>query len=309
MKGTRSQVDCGPVARPTTERRMALVKPRRLLSITLLAVLGGGVAVFPALAGSETTPAIEAVNSSGYYGEQHHHWSPPQVTVNAGGVVSISNPSEVNHGVEWVGGPEKPACSGIPVGTSPASSGAKWSGTCTLSKPGTYTFYCTVHGPEMTGTITVNANGTTTTTMSTAQSPPPGAAAPTSPGEASPTTSSGSPSAVGAAAVVKLAAGQHGSSVHGAVEVSQAGAGGRLEVDLLARGASLAKVGRASRVRVGRFVRSSLTAGVVPFAVPLTAKARSALLRHRRLELTVQVLLTPAHGSAVVISRSVVLHA
>jgi hypothetical protein len=95
--------------------------------------------------------------------------------------------------------------------------------------------------------------------------------------------------------------------VHGAVEVAQAG--GRLEVDLLAGNASLAKAKHPSRVRVGRVIRSSLQAGAVSFAVPLTAKAKSALRRHRRLALTVQIVLTPVHGAALTITRSVVLHA
>jgi Copper binding proteins, plastocyanin/azurin family len=108
---------------------------------------------------------------------------------------------------------------------------------------------------------------------------------------------------------VKLAAGQHGSSVLGIIEVSQAGVGGRLEVDLLARSASLAKVKHSSKVSVGRFLRSSLKAGPVSFAVPLTVKAKSALRRHRRLALTVQIVLTPIHGGAATVMKSVVLHA
>ncbi len=48
----------------------------------------------------------------------------------------------------------------MPVGTTPAASGTKWSGACTFTQAGTYTFFCTVHGSEMTGTITVNTGGT-----------------------------------------------------------------------------------------------------------------------------------------------------
>jgi hypothetical protein len=102
---------------------------------------------------------------------------------------------------------------------------------------------------------------------------------------------------------------QHGSSVRGSVQISKAGVGGRLEVDLLAKSASLAKVKRSTQVRVGRLVRSSLYAGNVSFAVPLTAKAKGALKRHRRLALTVKIVLTPLHGAPVSTTRSVVLHA
>src|SRR5271166_1990825 len=145
------------------ERRVEKVILRRHLVTALVAVLGAAVVVLPAVAGSETSPMIEAVTfGGGYYGESHA-WSPAQATVPAGGVVTLSNHTAVEHGVRWVGGPETPSCSGdIPVGTTSATRGANWSGTCTFAKPGVYTFYCTVHGSEMTGTITVNASGTTT---------------------------------------------------------------------------------------------------------------------------------------------------
>jgi hypothetical protein len=107
---------------------------------------------------------------------------------------------------------------------------------------------------------------------------------------------------------VKLRASQRGKSVHGSVQVSQAGAGGRLEVGLSAGSASVARARRPAQVRVGRLVRSVLHAGTVSFAVPLSAKAKGALERHRRLPLTVKVILVPVHGSAVGITRSVLLH-
>jgi len=58
---------------------------------------------------------------------------------------------------------------------------------------------------------------------------------------------------------------------------------------------------------VGRLVRASLHAGKVSFAVPLSAKAKHALERHRRLALTVAIVLTPAQGSTVTVTRSVVV--
>jgi hypothetical protein len=91
--------------------------------------------------------------------------------------------------------------------------------------------------------------------------------------------------------------------------VSQAGAGGRLEVGLFAAGASLAKAGNPTQARVGRLARSSLQAGSVSFSVPLGAKGKAALRRHRRLALTVKVTLTPLHGVAVTVTRGVVIHA
>jgi hypothetical protein len=106
---------------------------------------------------------------------------------------------------------------------------------------------------------------------------------------------------------VKLAPTHHSSSVHGTIDISQTAAGGKLEVTLLATAASLAKAGHSSKVRVGRLLRSSLQAGPVSFAVPLAAKARSALRAHKRLALTVQIVITPDHGAAVTVRRSIVL--
>jgi plastocyanin len=288
-----------------------IVMLRRYLLVVLTATLGAWVVLLPAVAGSETAPAIEAVNSTGIYAEQTHRWSPSQATVSAGGVVTISNPTAVEHGVEWVGGPETPSCSaGVPVGTSPLARGANWSGTCTFAKAGVYRFYCTVHGPEMTGTVTVNANGTTTVSepaMPGVSSP---ATTPVASGEPSPAgtpSTPGSPLAGSARAALRLAGAQHGRSVHGSLAVSQAGAGGRLEVDLLAASSALNRSSRATQVKVGRLVHPSVRAGNVAFAVALDTTARHALRRRGHLSLTVMIVLTPGHGSAVTITRRVLL--
>src|SRR5438128_12422476 len=117
----------------------------------LAGLLGAAVAVLPAIAASETA-TISAVNYE-YLKYTRHYWSPEQASVAPGGSVTIRNETSVAHGVEWREGPEKPSCSaGVPVGTSEAASAANWSGTCTFSTPGTYTFWCTVHHGEMRGT-------------------------------------------------------------------------------------------------------------------------------------------------------------
>lgn len=106
---------------------------------------------------------------------------------------------------------------------------------------------------------------------------------------------------------VKLASTQHSPAVHGTVDISGVGAGGRLEVTLLTTTASLAKAGHSSKVRIGRFLRSSLQAGVVSFTVPLTAKAKVALRRHKHLALSVRIVLTPLAGAPETVSRNIVL--
>ena len=76
-------------------------RKRRLLVFVLAALAGAAVVVMPALAGTEGTPAVEAFNGSGPYGEQSHEWRPPSVTIAPGGAITISNPTNVAHGVEW----------------------------------------------------------------------------------------------------------------------------------------------------------------------------------------------------------------
>lgn len=269
---------------------------RGWIYLPLVALLGAAVAVLPAIASSETSPTVEATNGNGPYGEPHA-WSPSQVSVIAGAVVTFSNPTAVEHGVEWVSGPTKPTCSsGVPVGTTAASARPKWSGTCNFEQPGTYVFYCTVHGPEMTGTVVVSSTGTTTvttTTGTTTNTPPP---------------SEESPLVGSAAQAVKIAKSQRGGSVHGSIDLSPGAVGSRLQVDLFARSTALTGAKRNVRVRVGHLLRSSVSAGRFTFSVPLNATARRALKRRRRLAVSVEVLLAPVTGKALSISRTVVEH-
>ena len=147
-----------------------------------------------------------------------------------------------------------------------------------------------------------------TTTTST---PPPilsGGTTPPAPSfPASPGTTSGSPLAGSASTAIKVTGAQHGSSVHGSLDIAPAGAGARLEVDLLAASAALARKQHAKQVRIGRFLRASLAAGKLSFAVSLNAQAKRALHRHHRLPVIVQITITPLHGSPLTTTRSVSL--
>jgi plastocyanin len=271
---------------------------RRYLPLAVL--LGAAAAVLPAIAASETTPAISAHDEPGPYGYGVHSWVPSAATIGSGAAVSFANPSsEVPHGLKFTGGPATPSCAGIPAAASTETGAIAWHGECTFTTPGTYTFVCTVHPSEMKGTVTVNANGTTTT-MTTTTPPSPTTTTPTTPVE----PSSGGP-LVGSPTIRPS---QHGATVKGSVEISSSGAGDRLEVDVFAKGASLARVMHSGRVRVGRLVRSSAPAGKVSFTVHLNATARRALARHRRLALTVKVTLAPSHGGPTTLTRSVVQH-
>jgi plastocyanin len=273
---------------------------RRYLSAA--ALLGLAVAVLPAVASSEEAgQPVDAVNEgSEIY--PTHRWSPAQTVVTAAGVVTFRNSTDVAHGVEWRSA-IKPVCEEgpgkVPVGTNETVASTKWSGKCTFSQPGTYEFWCTVHRSAMSGTITVNASGTTTTTTTTTTTPT--TTNPTAPGAAP----SSSP-LVGGPSVRFI---QHGTSVKGSLEISPAGAGDRLEIDVFTKSASLAKTKRSTPVRVGRFVRGSVSAGRMPFVVKLNGKARSALKRRHRLALSVKITLTPVYGEPFAVTRGVLEHA
>jgi plastocyanin len=293
------------------------VRLRKLFLFCVAALLGVAIVVLPALAASEADPTVNAVAESGGYALPPH-WSPKEVAVVPAGTVTFTNSSAtVPHGIIWVGA--APTCApSVPVGKENFK--PNWSGSCTFAQSGEYKYYCSYHGPAMSGAVFVDASGTIPSpsspgqaTSPTVTTSPPGSTTP------SPTTgqsltvaptapnASGSPLADSAARALKLVAGQRGKSVRGSLELSQAAVGGRLEVRLLAKIASLAGAGHATQTTVGRLARSSLAAGSVAFAVPLNAKARRALSAHRRLALTVKLLLAPLNGPAVRITRGVVL--
>jgi plastocyanin len=112
---------------------------------------------------------------------------------------------------------------------------------------------------------------------------------------------------VGGSHALTLAASQHSATVHGSIDVSPAGAGGRLEVAVFAPGASLAAARHPAGVRVGRLLRSAVRAGVVSFVVPLSTRVRATLRHRRRLTLSVLVVFTATSGSSSTVTKSVVL--
>jgi hypothetical protein len=282
----------------------------------LAALIGGAaVAVLPALAAAPSEAKLE-VNEN-CVEPDWPCWATPgsgsmpqpasKVTIAAGGEVVFTDHASTAAAVVWLG--SAPACSGVPT-----SAMTGWEGKCKFEQPGAYKFESSTLFKEDGLDYTkyeVVVEGAATGTTPTTTSPPGGGGTTTSP--PSPAGGSGSGAApasplVGSASeAVKLARAQHGSSVRGSLEISQAGVGGRLEVDLLASGASLAKAGHSSQVRVGRLVRSSLYAGTTSFTVPLGAKGKAALRRHRRLALTVKITLTPQHGAAVTVTHRVLL--
>jgi plastocyanin len=287
------------------------VRLRRRFTLLLIALLGVAVVVLPAAAGSETTPTVKTEDGNVYV--EVHRWSPEQTSIAPAGMVTFVNGSAtIPHGIIWTSS-VAPVCeASVPVGSGNFKT--SWSGSCSFAQAGEYAFYCSYHGPSMHGTVIVSAGGTTTTTTTPPPLPGGGTAggnptSPVEPGSQSVSAVPSSPLTGSALQAVKLASVQRGASVRGSVKVSAAGSGARLEVDLLAKGASLAVGGRAAQVRAGRLVRASVQAGTVSFTVALSAKARRALRAHRRLALAVRISLSPTHGSAVRIGRSVLLRA
>ena len=195
---------------------------------------------------------------------------------------------------------------------SPTPPASPWEGKCKFERPGTYKFESStlfkeggLNYTEYEIVVEAASTGTTPTTMGTTTT-----TTPTSP-SSGPTTGGGpgsaSPSEPGLK-LLKLPSSQHGSAVHGSIEVSQADAGGRLEIGLFADGASQAGPSHSAPVRVGRAVRSSVRAGSVSFSVPLTVKGKASLRRRHHLALTVKISLTPVHGAVVRASRVVLMH-
>jgi plastocyanin len=157
------------------ERRIEIVRLRNLL---VVGALGFVAAALPAMASSETTATISAkANGTGPYPEPYS-WSPSQATIAQGASVTFSTGStSAPHGIVWTSS-IKPTCdSSVPVGET--NYREHWSGSCTFTQPGTYTFHCSVHTTEMIGSITVTAAGTTTTSTTTTPPPTPTTTTPT----------------------------------------------------------------------------------------------------------------------------------
>jgi hypothetical protein len=269
-----------------------------------------------------------------------------RVTITAGGEVMFTDDASTAANIAWTG-TAPTCSPGVPVSpTSPKTDwegkckfedpGTYRFESSTLFDDGAidYTKYEVVVESASTGTTstttTTSTTPTTTTTVPTTTTPTtPMSTTPTattpatttstqpyggvSTGTAVPATTPRSmetpPSPVGSQPRVTLALAdaQHGDAVHGTVQVPAADGGARLEVELLAQGASLAKVKRGGGARVGRLVRSSAPAGTVSFTVALDAQAKRALRHRHKLALAAKIVLTPKHGAAVTLTRSVVV--
>jgi hypothetical protein len=284
------------------------MRPRTLLLCALAALAGAAVAVLPALAAPSET-RLE-VNENCVEADWPC-WATPgssqpasKVTIASGGSLTFAD-SKAAANIAWTG--TAPTCeSAVPV--APASPKTGWEGKCTFATPGTYEFESstlfndgvdnyTKYEVVVEGSATAPPTGTTggsgSTPSTTTSGPAPAGESP-----------AGSP----LSGAPRISPSQRGSTVKGSLEVSKAGAGDRLEVDLIATTASLAKAGHATQV-VGRFVSASVSAGQRSFSVKLNTKATRVLKRHHYLALKAKITLTPVNGEATSVTRSVTLHA
>jgi hypothetical protein len=279
--------------------------------LPFVAVIGACVAAPPALAAP--SEAKLEVNEN-CVDPNWPCWATPgssqpafKVTIASGGTVMY-----VDHGKEaniaWTG--TAPTCEpAVPV--APAAPKTGWEGKCTFATPGTYKFESSTlfnEGGSLDYTkYEVIVEGSTSTTTPTGEGGSKGGSTPGTP-TSSPTPAGESPTGSPLTGVPAIHASQRGTTVKGSLQVSKAGVGDRLEVDVIATTASLAKAGHATQV-VGRFVSASVSAGQQAFSVKLDAKARKALKRHHRLALKVKITLTPVYGEAMTVTRSVTVHA
>jgi hypothetical protein len=176
--------------------------------------------------------------------------------------------------------------------------------TPTTTPPTTTT--STTPTPTITTPTTTTTIPTTPTVTTSTQPSGGGASTATTPGSMG-STETPPPVESHPVATFALANAQHGDAVHGTVQIPAADGGARLEVELLAQSASLAKVKRVGSSRVGRLVRSSAPAGTVSFTVSLDAQAKRVLRHRHKLALTVKIVLISKHGTAMILTRSVVV--
>ncbi len=254
-----------------------------------LVLAGAAAAVLPTAASSEGPPVISAQDSSG--SPTTHRWSPATVTIATGGAVVFQyQPGDPpqgtsTHNVVFQSPPSTPSCTGVPQ-TSGSSRTAPWSGSCTFTAAGTYSFICTVHGASMSGAITVTPTGTTS-------GPGPGAA--TTPGATTRPPAGGVPDARG----LRAARSQTGTSVNGSVTITHARSSFSAR---LTAGGSLAKV-----TDVGSVTKTGVRAGLYRFSVALGNRGKRALRRRRSLSLRLRITVRARGGISTTLATSVKL--
>jgi plastocyanin len=253
----------------------------------------------PALAyGQQAPPTVSAVDVSA----TTHKWDNPEITIAPGQTVTFQNTTGTGHNADFTDADKQPTCtqtSGTNVGAVPPLPKftiPHWTGTCTFSAPGDYPFICDVHA-DMTGVIHVVAPGQPTPTATATPTATPVASATPGPGGGGSTpnpSGSGGNTASPSQLKLSVAKAQTGGTLRGNVMVEKAGS--KVAVSVWAAKSALQHSSSKKLVQVGHVTRTKAPAGRLTFKVVINSKARSALRRHRRLSVTVEIALTPPGG-------------
>jgi plastocyanin len=306
--------------------RVVPFKLRIALLMLALAAAGGITATIAQGVDPPSTASFKTVDFADQFQLVSGSGSATSANIVTGGTVSFANSSTETHNVDFeVFGQTGVSCQQAVGGPSPSSvrfpnlpTSGTWSGACTFTKAGTYSFMCD-HHLGMMGTVVVSdpgaAPGTTTAPVVTATTPVqtvPSGGTPTTPAPVTttpagttstppPTTPTPSaaqtPAAVARKLAFKVVLAQRGSSVRGTVSGARSSA--RVKIALTARRGAIGLGGKATApVGVGSLSALTTKDGVLAFAVKLNGKARAALAKRHRLALTVSVTAPPVGGTA-----------
>jgi plastocyanin len=212
-----------------------------------------------------------------------------------GGTVSFSNGGNNPHNVNFTGSQPGPCTPLLPIPGPPTTQ--DWSGNCTFSSPGTYSFLCQQHAAfGMTGTVQV--------VDSPPGGPPPGGGNPPPGGGSGGNDPGGSPTQPGSAQI-SFARKQTGTTLRGSVTAS---AGARIVVTALVsnRYLSTKRPKRLKKLKVGSQTKRS-SGRKVTFAVKLNAAARRALKSREKLTVSLRIVVTPSSGPATTKTAKVTL--
>jgi plastocyanin len=295
-------------------------KLRTALLMLALSAAGGITATIAHGDDPPTTATFKTVDGAEVFQRVLGSGSSTSADIVTGGTVTFTNASVETHNVDFAApGQAGVSCQQTVGGTSasalkfPSSPAAgSWSGACTFTRAGTYSFMCD-HHVGMTGTVVVHdpagPPGTTTAPTPTPTTPvetiPPGSTTTT------PTPTTSTPSATGMptpsadqtpvadakALSVRVKLVQRGSSVRGTISGARGSA--RVRIALTARRGAIGLAGRAATpVGVGSIGAQTTRNGTLAFVVKLDGKARAALAKRGRLAVTLLVTAPPVTGTA-----------
>jgi plastocyanin len=308
------------------------VAPRKLRIALLMVGLAAAGGLTAAIAQGDDPPAtasFKTVDVSNVFQLVTGSGAGSSATIVTGGTVTFTNSSVETHNVDFstpppagvscqqtVGGPS-PSAGRFP--DSPTS--GSWSGVCTFTRSGTYSFVCDHHA-GMTGTIVVHDPAgppgtmtspvtTTTPTQTTPTQTTPTGGASTTPSPAQTTTTTApatttqsapvpgavqAPDALAKALAVRIGRTQRGTRVRGTISGAKSTA--RVKISLTARRGDLGLRGKAATpLAVGSLSALTTTSGALSFLIKLDGKARAALATRGRLAVTVRVTAPPTTGA------------